>query len=266
MSEGGYNSKKSNLIINEDEKSTRFVSHREDISDILKAALAEGIAELFLVMAIYLASDPESITIAVYVIIMVFGNVSGVHINPAVTLSLWLYNGNIFTRPHVAKLLSYIFAQIVGAFLGALLSKLLGANLTLFEVENEDLEIFFVEYIFTGSLIFIVLLVNSKSTRPTDTNYVNCACVVMWLYFIVKAGAKISNAVYNPALYFVFNIMSFAYHGADFFDKIHLYIIPQFLGGVSFMILFKYMYRPFYIARGKKIIQEAEDDETSANK
>src|SRR6202021_4075 len=57
-----------------------------------------------------------AVTLAIYVT----GPVSGTHANPAITLALTLFRG--FPR---AKVVPYVIAQVVGAFLGAALVYLL---------------------------------------------------------------------------------------------------------------------------------------------
>src|SRR3984957_19086011 len=101
----------------------------ELISECLATFIILGLGDS--VAAMYVLYDPSpyqhaywgvciawglAVTLAIYVT----GAVSGTHANPAVTLALTLYRG--FPR---AKVLPYVAAQVLGAFLGAAIVYLL---------------------------------------------------------------------------------------------------------------------------------------------
>lgn len=102
-------------------------SNRQLLGEMIAEAIAIFIIISFgdSVAAMYFLYDPSpyanaywgvciawglSVTIAIYVT----GNVSGCHANPAVTLALWIFRGF-----PARKVIPYFVAQVVGAFLGA---------------------------------------------------------------------------------------------------------------------------------------------------
>lgn len=80
-------------------------------SGVMSQALAQGNA------AIALLANAGATAAALYVLIVLFGPLSGAHFNPAVTLVVGL-DGRLGVRTTLA----YIAAQVIGAFAGVLLA------------------------------------------------------------------------------------------------------------------------------------------------
>jgi len=74
---------------------------------VLKNTKSENSGWLTIVLAWGLA-----VTMAIYAV----GNISGAHLNPAITLALWI-TGDFPTE----QVMGYIIAQVVGAFVGAII-------------------------------------------------------------------------------------------------------------------------------------------------
>jgi len=136
---------------------------------------------------------------------MVFGNISGAHVNPIITFSLWIYNEKIDSYRAWRKLFAYFIAQFLGAFLGAGFCYMIYNYSTSYvtaPAKSNPGSIFFVESFFSGTLAFVALFICSPTTRPTNKNYVNLTLLSVWFILIVNAGKDISGASYNPTFFF----------------------------------------------------------------
>lgn len=73
--------------------------------------LAEYLGAFFFILSIFASGgNPLIIGASLALIIFLIANVSGAHVNPAVSLSMFM-NGSL--KP--AELFSYVFAQLLGA-------------------------------------------------------------------------------------------------------------------------------------------------------
>jgi aquaporin Z len=74
--------------------------------------LAEYVGAFFFILAIFASGgNPLIIGASLALIIFLLGSVSGAHVNPAVSMSMFM-NGSI--QP--MELFSYVFAQLLGGF------------------------------------------------------------------------------------------------------------------------------------------------------
>ena len=99
-------------------------------------------------------------------LIYAFGDKSGAHFNPAVTIAFSL--ANLFPAK---KILPYIVSQIVGAFIASLLLKLLfPANLNLGATipTGSHLQSFILEIVLTF-ILMLVILFTSQGSKETGT-------------------------------------------------------------------------------------------------
>ena len=98
--------------------------------------------------------------IIVSAMIYVFGNISGAHINPSVTIAL--VTGKLIS---IKEASFYIFAQILGAILASVLLKIMfSENLTLGATipSGELVQSFILEFVLTFFLMLTILGVTSK--------------------------------------------------------------------------------------------------------
>jgi glycerol uptake facilitator-like aquaporin len=243
-------------------KSIVFTKENQSYRDLIINAVFDGIAFFLVILGIYLSrGTPEVFIFSFWTVFMIFGNISGAHINAIVTVSLWVYNGRLFSRYNITKLLLYLFAQLVGVFLGNIFCRYISDQDGLY-VEPKDIpEIkqFLTEAFFSGTLVFVALFISSASTRPTNKNYVNLTLLAVWLYLIIKNGGNISGGNYNPTVYLILNGFARFYDGKlNAFEDFYALALAPFIGGIIFMFLFKLLFRPYYIRKHTKCIENVE--------
>ena len=136
------------------------------------------------------------LTFGLIVMVVVFsiGEISGAHINPAVSIAFW-----VAKRMDGKEVLPYIFFQILGAFLASFTikilfpeSNLLGATLPVGSWEQS----FFLEFILTLILMFVILQVSSGS-KETGTMAAIAIGAIVGLEAIF--AGPVCGASMNPA-------------------------------------------------------------------
>lgn len=132
--------------------------------------------------------------LVVATMIHAIGDISGAHINPAVTLALWV--GRRFEGKSVVP---YITAQCIGAILASLVIKLLypdqeslGPTLPAGSIAQS----FVLEILLTFILMFVVLNVTVGAKEKGITAGIAIGSVIS---FEVLIGGPISGASMNPA-------------------------------------------------------------------
>ncbi len=132
--------------------------------------------------------------LSVAVMILLFGKISGAHINPAVSIALWLakrFSGKL--------LLPYIFSQISGAIAGSLTvyflfsgHPTLGATLPSAGISQS----FFIEFFLTFLLIYTVLQTTSRQNHSIMIPSLMIGCLVALEAFF---AGPLTGASMNPA-------------------------------------------------------------------
>ncbi len=137
-----------------------------------------------------------ALTFGLIVMAMIYaiGEVSGAHINPAVTIAFWV--AGKFESRHVAP---YVVAQLVGAFLAS-------GSLRLMFLEHENLgstlpagswhQSFIMEFILTAMLMFVILRVSSGSR---ETGIMAGAAIGAVVGLEAMFAGPVCGASMNPA-------------------------------------------------------------------
>lgn len=137
-----------------------------------------------------------ALTFGLIVMAMIFavGDISGAHLNPAVTIGFY-----VARRIERKCVLPYIFSQLAGAFLASAALLLLfgnhaslGATLPL----GPTIQSFALESILTGLLMFVILCV---STGPKEVGTMAGVAVGGVIALEAMFGGPISGASMNPA-------------------------------------------------------------------
>jgi glycerol uptake facilitator-like aquaporin len=233
---------------------------------LLKKSIAEGIAYFFVILAIYLSQgDYTKFVFAFWCIFMVFGNVSGAHVNPIISLGLWIYKGNMLKQKNLIRLISYVSFQFLFGIGGAATGYFLYKEKVVHIIPGKDVtawDIFICESFFSGTLLFVCLFITSPATRPSDKNYVNLGLISAWLLIIINAGINISGGCYNPTIYLVLNGLAyFTDSDLNALDRWWIYLIAPIVGSIVFTLIFKYIFKPYYISKNKIVISEDDDDD-----
>tara|TARA_Y100000310_G_scaffold345469_1_gene465341 strand:+ start:5660 stop:6337 length:678 start_codon:yes stop_codon:yes gene_type:complete len=153
-------------------------------------------------------------------------HISGAHVNPAVTLGLW-----VTEKISTVKALCYIAAQLIGAALGGFLLRLLFVNV------SADLALgapmlgpnvtflggIVVEAVLTFFLVFVVFGV---AVDKRATPGIAGAAIGLVLTFDILAGGVLTGAAMNPARAFGPMV------AASFFKNQLVYWIGPILGGI----------------------------------
>lgn len=158
----------------------------------------------------------------VMAVVYAFGDVSGAHINPAVTIAFWVSG-----RFPLKEVVPYIGAQLTGSTVACALlwylfpqdSTFLGATL----VSDSMMQSFVLEVVITFLLMLIIIMVatGSKEVGTLAGIAIGAAVAVLALM-----GGPISGASMNPARSFGPALVS------GHFENLWLYIVAPIIGAV----------------------------------
>jgi MIP family channel proteins len=168
-----------------------------------------------------------SFGIIIMAMIYVFGDTSGTHINPAVTLSLAL--GKLMPKKDV---LGYVFAQIVGAILASgFLYILFPRNQSLGGTTPSGgvLQSFSLEFILTFFLMLTILGITSKK----EFSHLSGLVIGLMVTGMILISGPISGGSFNPARSLGPAIFS------GNFTTLWIYLIAPTLGAILAMLAWK---------------------------
>ena len=160
------------------------------------------------------------------------GNISGCHINPAVSIAM-LVSGKLSFKDFIG----YVIAQVAGAIAGAaLLLPIFGADCgfganALFE-GNIGLSIL-IEVILTFVFVIAILGVTSK----TENGAVAGLVIGLTLTLVHILGIALTGTSVNPAR----SIGSAVFAGGDALKNVWVFIVAPLAGGVLAAITYKFL-------------------------
>ena len=166
------------------------------------------------------------------------GNISGCHINPAITLGVWLSGG---MKPKRA--LMYMLFQIVGAIIGSLILSLLvstgthdgptatGSNT--FDPGNIA-QAFIAETVFT--FIFVLVVLATTDQKKGSGNFAGLI-IGLTLILIHIVCIPITGTSVNPAR----SIGPALMEGGQAMEQLWLFIVAPFLGGAISAGVWKFL-------------------------
>ena len=207
-----------------------------------KIFLGEFIASCFLVMvivgsgimaenltndnAVRLLANTIATGAGLFVLITAFANISGAHLNPFVSLSMYLTK-----RIKGKELLTYIPAQILGCLLGVMLANVFFEHdLIELSTKNRDgFHIFSSEIVATFGLIFIIF------ATLKDGKITVAACVATY----ISAGYWFtsSTSFANPAVA-IARTFTDSFTGINYLNT-PTYIFAELLGAIAAIYIIK---------------------------
>ena len=165
--------------------------------------------------------------IIISAMIYVFGNISGAHINPSVTIALVI--GKVMAKKDA---LFYIVAQTIGAILASVLlkflffeNKTLGATIP----AGGLLQSFIIEFVLT---FFLMLTILGVTTKKEFSNIVGLLIGLVVTGIILFAG-PISGGSFNPARSFAPALVS------GNLTALWIYIMAPTLGAILAMLTWR---------------------------
>ena len=202
------------------------------MSGTLRSALAELVGTFIFVFAIISAVNsgspftPLAIGFALMIMVYATGHISGAHLNPAVSVGVWL-RGAI----DLVGMLFYIVAQLVGAALAALVT------FALYPAATESLQVdvgpaFLVEALWTFVLVYVVLNVATSKDHPNNSFY--GLAIGSTVFVGAVAFGSISGGGFNPAV-----ALGLAITGQFAWGSYWLYFVAPIVGGAVAALLFR---------------------------
>lgn len=217
----------------------------------MKKLLCEFIGTLVLVLfgcgtAVLTNADIVATSLAfglsIVALAYVIGNISGCHINPAVSFAMFLDK-----RMSGSELIKYIIAQILGAIVGTLLLALiinnvfnlgdytvtgLGAN-SFGKYSINMLGAFIVETILTFIFIFTILGVTKDKKKENIAGLI----IGLTLVFVHLFGIKLTGTSVNPAR----SIGPALILGGDALKQVWLFIFAPLFGSALATFTYKFI-------------------------
>lgn len=205
-------------------------------------SLQQGLGQLGIALAFGL-----SIVAMAYAI----GHISGCHVNPAVSLAVFI-NGGL----SLDDFIGYVLAQFLGAFAGTGLLKYLTAAFNNGVFSNSELGAnlsnvgavggLVVEVVLTFVFVLVILGVTSSPKYQSVAGIV----IGLTLSFVHILGIPLTGTSVNPARSFAPAV----FNGGEFLGEVWIYIVGPLVGAALAALLWKFWLKP-----------KAETDKTKAD-
>ena len=171
----------------------------------------------------------------------VIGNISGCHVNPAVSLAMLINK-----KMSLKEFGLYVLAQVVGAFVGAgllyfILSStqagVIGLGTNGFDAQSavnlNMIGAFVVEVILTFIFIYTILGVTSDENKSSVAGIV----IGLTLTFVHLIGIRLTGTSVNPAR----SLAPAVIMGGEALSQVWLFIVAPFIGAALSAITFRFL-------------------------
>ncbi|PZR75744.1 MAG: porin [Chthoniobacterales bacterium] len=201
----------------------------------LRSYVAEFIGTFFLVLTVGCTVIPGAagviapLAIGAALMVMVYatGHISGAHLNPAVTLAVFVRG-----RCKAKDVIPYWVAQLLAGLAAACVAVyLVGKSGTPMELTNVPL-VFVAEFLFTFALAFVVL--NSVTSKDTANNSFYGLAIGMTVMVGAFSVGSISGGAFNPAVAVGLVIMNLVH-----FANVWIHIVAELAAGLAAGLIFK---------------------------
>lgn len=195
-------------------------------------SLQQGLGQLGIALAFGL-----SIVAMAYAI----GHISGCHVNPAVSLAVFI-NGGL----SLDDFIGYVLAQFLGAFAGTGLLKYLTAAFNNGVFSNSELGAnlsnvgavggLVVEVVLTFVFVLVILGVTSSPKYQSVAGIV----IGLTLSFVHILGIPLTGTSVNPARSFAPAV----FNGGEFLGEVWIYVVGPLVGAALAALLWKFWLKP----------------------
>jgi aquaporin Z len=197
--------------------------------------LAELIGTFFLVLTVgctVMAGSPGviaplAIGSALMVMVYAGGHVSGAHVNPAVTIGLWIRG-----RCPAAEIAPYVGSQILGGILAAIVAGYLRSDADVTALMPNVPRALAAEALFTFALVYVVL--NVATAKGTVGNSFYGLAIGFTVLVGAFAVGDISGGAFNPAVGIGITVM-----GLGSWNNVWIYLVAPIAGAVAAAFAFK---------------------------
>jgi aquaporin Z len=166
----------------------------------------------------------------------VIGNVSGCHVNPAVSFAMWLTK-----KLGTVDLIGYVVAQVIGAIAGAGLLKFLASRFTPGDLTGAlgsngfgtvgMVGAIVVEVVLTCIFVFTILGVTNDSSKSSVAGIV----IGLTLTFVHIVGIPLTGTSVNPAR----SLGPAIFAGGDSLKQVWVFIVAPLVGAAIAVIFYK---------------------------
>lgn len=160
------------------------------------------------------------------------GGISGCHINPAITLGAWLSG-----RMKSAEALSYMLAQVVGAFVGSAIIYAItgggsgyGANSY---ADGQMMSALIAEVVF--AFIFVLVVLGSTAKENSSTGSFAGLVIGLTLVLVHIVCIPITGTSVNPAR----SIAPAVFAGGVALSQLWLFVVAPFVGAALSALVWK---------------------------
>jgi aquaporin Z len=197
--------------------------------------IAEFIGTFFLVLTVGCTVIPGTVGVipplaiggALMVMVFATGHISGGHLNPAVTLAVFLRG-----KCDAKDVIPYWIAQLAAGVAAALVAVFLcGKSGTPMEIKNVPVA-FVAEFLFTFALAFVVL--NVATAKTNANNFFYGGAIGMTVMAGAFAVGGLSGGAFNPAVAVGIGVMKLVS-----ISQIWIHILADMAGGVAAAFAFK---------------------------
>ena len=188
----------------------------------------------------------------------VFGNISGAHVNPAVSIAM-----AIDKRISVIECVEYVIVQVLGGIVGAeLLGIIFGGyeslaanafgNLSALPTITTMGTAIIVEIILTFTFVLVVLAVSAKKDKGTNGLIIGLTLTLVHIMGIPFTGTSVNPArSIGPALFM----------GGEYMSQLWVFIVAPVVGGVLAALFYKFVLKEKEVKEPISIPAKVEDKE-----
>ncbi len=209
----------------------------------MKKYIAEGIGTMMLTLiacgiATSFGGDLLSVAFGFGLVLMIMiyliGDISGCHINPAVSLAMFFVG-----KLKLNELWKYVVAQVAGAFAGSLLLALFkkGFDGSLLGANTFAWEDWYIAILVEVILTFIFVLVILKVTENSENKHLNAVIIGLTLALVHLFGIQFTGTSVNPARSLAPGMLA----GWDYIQKVWVFLIFPSVGAFLAALTYKHV-------------------------